>query len=246
MRGLLLESGNDAAMTLAEGVSGSTKAFVREMNRRARKLGLKHTHYDNPIGLDGEGNYSSARDLGDARHRPAHQHVLQEDRGLAVGHAEDRRPPAHVHATATRSSASTRSSTASRPATPAAPATCSSAAPAATASSSSAPSLATPSEAARDADTMALYNWAFPRFQRIRAVIEGRPMATAQIRYPRRRRAQARPRPHDPPDRPARPSRRGQPQGRRPERRRGADPQRPAARARSRSARAASSSPRSR
>jgi D-alanyl-D-alanine carboxypeptidase (penicillin-binding protein 5/6) len=43
--------------------------------------------------------------------------------------------------------------------------------------------LATPSEAARDADTMALYRWAFPRFQRIRAVIEGRPMATAKIRY---------------------------------------------------------------
>ena len=63
MRGLLLESGNDAAVTLAEGVSGSRKAFVREMNRRARSLGLKHTHFANPIGLDQEGNYSSARDL---------------------------------------------------------------------------------------------------------------------------------------------------------------------------------------
>ena len=63
MRGLLLESGNDAAVTLAEGVSGSRKAFVREMNKRARSLGLKHTHFANPIGLDQEGNYSSARDL---------------------------------------------------------------------------------------------------------------------------------------------------------------------------------------
>src|SRR3954454_22863170 len=63
MRGLLLESGNDAAMTLAQGVSGSTKAFVKAMNRRARQLGLTHTHYDHPIGLDGPGNYSSARDL---------------------------------------------------------------------------------------------------------------------------------------------------------------------------------------
>src|SRR3954465_1919705 len=50
-------------MTLAQGVSGSTKAFVREMNKRARKLGLEHTHYENPIGLDAAGNYSSARDL---------------------------------------------------------------------------------------------------------------------------------------------------------------------------------------
>ena len=43
--------------------------------------------------------------------------------------------------------------------------------------------LATPSENARDQDTMALFNWAIPRFQRIRAVIKGREMATAQIRY---------------------------------------------------------------
>ena len=63
MRGLLLESGNDAAVTLAEGVSGSRKEFVSAMNRRARQLGLENTHYANPIGLDQEGNYSSARDL---------------------------------------------------------------------------------------------------------------------------------------------------------------------------------------
>ena len=43
--------------------------------------------------------------------------------------------------------------------------------------------LGTPSENARDQDTMALFNWAIPRFQRIRAVIKGREMATAQIRY---------------------------------------------------------------
>jgi serine-type D-Ala-D-Ala carboxypeptidase (penicillin-binding protein 5/6) len=63
MRGLLVESANDAAVTLAEGVSGSRKAFVRAMNRRAQQLGLKDTHYANPIGLDDPGNYSSARDL---------------------------------------------------------------------------------------------------------------------------------------------------------------------------------------
>jgi serine-type D-Ala-D-Ala carboxypeptidase (penicillin-binding protein 5/6) len=63
MRGLLAQSGNDAAITLAEGVSGSRAAFVRAMNRRAQQLKLKSTHYDNPIGLDGAGNFSSARDL---------------------------------------------------------------------------------------------------------------------------------------------------------------------------------------
>ena len=83
MRGLLLESGNDAAVTLAEGVSGSRKAFVREMNRRARELELENTHFANPIGLDQEGNYSSARDLVTLATRAARRTVLQEGRGLA-------------------------------------------------------------------------------------------------------------------------------------------------------------------
>ena len=63
MRGLLVESANDAAMTLAQGVAGSPRAFVRAMNERAQQLGLRNTHYANPIGLDQAGNYSSARDL---------------------------------------------------------------------------------------------------------------------------------------------------------------------------------------
>ena len=50
--GLLLPSGNDAAVTLADGVAGSTAAFVDEMNRAARRLGLRDTSYANPIGLD--------------------------------------------------------------------------------------------------------------------------------------------------------------------------------------------------
>jgi D-alanyl-D-alanine carboxypeptidase (penicillin-binding protein 5/6) len=63
LHGLLVFSGNDAAMALAYGVSGSEGAFVRLMNRRARQLGLTETHYENPIGLDAPGNYSSAHDL---------------------------------------------------------------------------------------------------------------------------------------------------------------------------------------
>ena len=60
---LLLESANDAAVTLAEGVAGSREAFVREMNRRAVELGLRDTSYANPIGFDDPSNHSSARDL---------------------------------------------------------------------------------------------------------------------------------------------------------------------------------------
>ncbi len=60
---MLLPSANDAAITVAEGVSGSEKAFVRAMNRTATRLGLSGTHYANPIGLDAKGNYSTAHDL---------------------------------------------------------------------------------------------------------------------------------------------------------------------------------------
>ena len=63
MRGLLLPSGNDAAMALAVGVSGSRNAFVRAMNTDAEQLGLRDTHFANPIGLDAATNYSTAADL---------------------------------------------------------------------------------------------------------------------------------------------------------------------------------------
>ena len=61
--GLMLSSGNDAAVALAIAHSGSVEAFVERMNRRAEELGLENTHYANPNGLDDEGNYSNCRDL---------------------------------------------------------------------------------------------------------------------------------------------------------------------------------------
>jgi D-alanyl-D-alanine carboxypeptidase (penicillin-binding protein 5/6) len=63
LRGVLLASANDAAATLATRIGGSQRAFVALMNRRARELRLRHTHYATPIGLDAPGNYSSAEDL---------------------------------------------------------------------------------------------------------------------------------------------------------------------------------------
>ena len=59
---LLLASANDAAATIANNVSGSRRAFVRDMNRRAAELGLRSTTYSDPIGL-ARRNRSSARDL---------------------------------------------------------------------------------------------------------------------------------------------------------------------------------------
>ncbi len=61
--GLLLPSGNDAAVALAQGTSGSVAAFVAQMNARAAAMGLTGTHFVNPDGLDADGHFSTARDL---------------------------------------------------------------------------------------------------------------------------------------------------------------------------------------
>ncbi len=61
--GLVVQSGNDAALALAEHTSGSESAFVEQMNYYAEQLGLDNTHFENPEGLTGDTHYSSARDL---------------------------------------------------------------------------------------------------------------------------------------------------------------------------------------
>lgn len=63
LRGLLIQSGNDAAVALAEHVAGSVDAFVTEMNAAARKLGMQNTAFRNPHGLPTRGHYTTARDL---------------------------------------------------------------------------------------------------------------------------------------------------------------------------------------
>lgn len=61
--GLMLESGNDAAVALAYACCGDVEQFVQRMNETAHRLGLKNTHFDNPNGLDSPTHYSTARDL---------------------------------------------------------------------------------------------------------------------------------------------------------------------------------------
>jgi D-alanyl-D-alanine carboxypeptidase (penicillin-binding protein 5/6) len=61
--GLVLPSGNDAAVAIADAIGGSVPQFVAMMNQRAGELGLTHTHYVTPHGLDAPGHYTSARDL---------------------------------------------------------------------------------------------------------------------------------------------------------------------------------------
>jgi D-alanyl-D-alanine carboxypeptidase (penicillin-binding protein 5/6) len=63
LHALLLSSSNDAAVALAEHVSGSEEAFVARMNRFAASLGARGSHFVTPHGLDVPGHYSTARDL---------------------------------------------------------------------------------------------------------------------------------------------------------------------------------------
>jgi serine-type D-Ala-D-Ala carboxypeptidase (penicillin-binding protein 5/6) len=61
--GLMVQSGNDAAVALAEAVAGDETAFVAMMNRESERMGLKATHFANPHGLPNPGNYSTVEDL---------------------------------------------------------------------------------------------------------------------------------------------------------------------------------------
>ncbi len=61
--GLLLSSGNDCAICLAEGVSGSVENFSKEMNRKAKEIGAKDSNFVTPHGLDNENHYSTCMDM---------------------------------------------------------------------------------------------------------------------------------------------------------------------------------------
>ena len=61
--GLMLPSGNDAAIAIAEHIGGSFDGFVKLMNEKAKELGMTGTHYMNPHGLHHSDHYTTARDL---------------------------------------------------------------------------------------------------------------------------------------------------------------------------------------
>lgn len=63
LRGLIIQSGNDAAVALAEHVSGSEAAFVKQMNEVAAELGMKDSRYQNVTGWPGKDHYTTARDI---------------------------------------------------------------------------------------------------------------------------------------------------------------------------------------
>lgn len=63
VRGVIVQSGNDASVALAEGVAGTEEAFVDAMNVRAKEIGLKDSHFMNATGLPDPDHYSTPRDL---------------------------------------------------------------------------------------------------------------------------------------------------------------------------------------
>ena len=63
LRGMIIQSGNDAAMALVEHVAGSEDAFVQRMNQTAAELGMKDTHYMNATGWPAKEHYTTARDI---------------------------------------------------------------------------------------------------------------------------------------------------------------------------------------
>jgi D-alanyl-D-alanine carboxypeptidase (penicillin-binding protein 5/6) len=63
IKGMIVQSGNDATVALAEGVGGTVEGFVEMMNRQAQVFGLKTSHFANPEGLTAPGHVSTAREL---------------------------------------------------------------------------------------------------------------------------------------------------------------------------------------
>ena len=177
---LLLASANDAAATIAANVSGSRRAFVRDMNARARALGLRSTRYQNPIGFDSARNRSSARDLSTLAR------LLLRNRTFAA--MVDRRS-ARLRSGARRRVVRNRNELVAREPFVAGVKTGHTVRAgfvlvgAAERRGARVVSvvLGAPSEAARDESTLALLRWGIDQFRRVRVVGEGRRVTTVPV-----------------------------------------------------------------
>lgn len=83
VRGVIVQSGNDAAVALAEVVSGNEDAFAESMNEKARELGMARSHFTNATGLPDPNHYSTAQDLAKLsialmQHHPEYYHYYSE------------------------------------------------------------------------------------------------------------------------------------------------------------------------
>lgn len=185
LRGLLLASGNDAAETLAVRTAGSRRAFVRLMNERAKRIGLRNTHFATPVGLDTEGNYSTASDLvamalvlrtsafiRETTNRPDATLTVRGKRGRKIRvvnrNSLVRAVPFvdGVKTGHTNRAGYVLVGSASRDGVTVLSAV-----------------LGTPSETARNADSLALLRYGLQRYHVVSAVSGGRRLATAAVRF---------------------------------------------------------------
>ncbi len=78
VKGICIASGNDASVAMAERIGGTEEKFVVLMNKKAEKLGLSNTHFENACGLDSDNHYSSANDMSViARELVKHKKILE-------------------------------------------------------------------------------------------------------------------------------------------------------------------------
>ena len=179
---LVLESANDAAVTLAEGVAGSREAFVREMNRRAVTLGLRDTSYANPIGFDDPDNYSSARDLARLARRLLRKREFARIADLPVATLKSGARPRTID---------NRNVLVQRYPFVSGVKTGHTLGAGYVLIGSGAVrgarvitvTLGAPSEAARDADTLALLRWGLEQFHRVRVLRPGRVLERVDVNY---------------------------------------------------------------
>ncbi|WP_093136792.1 D-alanyl-D-alanine carboxypeptidase family protein [Salinibacillus kushneri] len=93
--GLMLRSGNDAAVAIAEHVGGSTEGFAHLMNEKAKWIGMTNSHFTNPHGLEEEGHYSTAYDMALLMRYAMHNETFAKISGSKEYKAETEQYPWH-------------------------------------------------------------------------------------------------------------------------------------------------------
>jgi D-alanyl-D-alanine carboxypeptidase (penicillin-binding protein 5/6) len=182
LRATLLPSANDAAYDLAVNIGGSEDEFVDLMNERASSLGLDDTQYSTPVGLDDPGNYSSARDLADLTRRLLRNRTFARVVDMESAELQSGSMPRTIvnrntlvleypWVTGVKTGHTLQAGYVL--------------VGSATARGASVVSvvLGTASEAARDADSLELLEWALAQFRRVTAVEGDREYATAAVRW---------------------------------------------------------------
>ena len=180
---LLLESANDAAVTLAEGVAGSVPAFVDQMNARAQELGLEDTSYANPIGLDDPANYSSARDLANLTRRLLRDRRFAATVDMPSAELESGDQPRLVANRNNLIAAYDFVEGVKTGHTNTAGYILVGAASGRLGARVVSVVLGEPSEAERDADTLALLRYGLAQFRRVKPLDAGRPVAEVDIEH---------------------------------------------------------------